>query len=174
MTKVAAQKFMEKYGANVAGFFWNAGTALQFVFGIIAQSPREIASSIFNVASPCSFLLFGHRNTGVALGGILGIIGTFLAVEPQIRAGEPGSCFGFAAFCFFVSFSIFSPQLARRYTHARNPILRQTLGHPRRLAGLGPFFCTRLPIIYECVTHSRWKLGTVFSVWAQGDFTFSF
>src|SRR5277367_6841527 len=87
----APRPFMAKYGANVGGFFWNAGTALQFIFGMIAASPREIASSVFNVASPCSFLFCGHWNWGVVMGGVFGTIGTFLAVYPQLISGEAGS-----------------------------------------------------------------------------------
>ncbi|HUY68498.1 MAG TPA: hypothetical protein VMV79_04275 [Alphaproteobacteria bacterium] len=172
--KPGSLAFMEKYGGNVAGFFWNAGTALQLVFGLAALSPREIVSACVNFASPASYLLFGHRNWGVAVGGILGIIGTFLAVYPQIAAGEAGSIFGFCAFCLCVSMSIFSAPLTHRFRHAGRKILRETFGHPRRLSGLGSFFFTRLPIIAECAAHQRWRLAAVFALWACGDLTLSF
>lgn len=169
-----SRNFMNKYGANVAGFFWNAGTAAQFVFGLIALSPLQIASSLFNVASPCTYMFLGHKNWGVPLGGTLGIIGTFLAVYAQIAHGEIGSIFGFTAFVFFVSFGNFSAPLHRRFAHSKNALAQVTLGHPRRISGLGSFTFTRLPIIYECVTHGRWPLAIVFALWALGDLAFSF
>ena len=148
-------RFMEKYGGNVAGFFWNAGTALQFVFGLIAQSPREIASAIFNILSPCSYLFFGHTNRGVIAGGIFGSIGTAFAVYPGIVNGEIGTIFGLIVFCCLVSLSIFSVSLTQKFAHTSNSFLRLTLGHPRRLNGLGSFFLSRLPIIFENITHDR-------------------
>lgn len=165
---------MEKYGANVAGFFWNVGTAAQFVFGLILLSPVQILSSLFNVASPCTYMFLGHKNWGVALGGIFGIIGTVLAVYPQIIKGEAGSIFGAIAFFIFVSFGIFSAFLTRRYNRAKWPAIRQTLGHPRRVSGLGAFLLGRVPIIYESIIHGRWPIAAVFCLWALGDFVFSF
>jgi len=166
-------KFMEKYGGNVAGFFWNAGTSLQFFFGLAALSPREILSAAFNVASPCSYLLFGHKNWGVVLGGICGMIGTFLAVYQGVMNSEPAAIFGVAVFCGFVSLGIFSAPLTRRFERARSAFLRATLGCPRRLNGLGIFMLVRLPIIYESILHGRWHLAAVFAVWGFGDLAFS-
>ena len=167
-------RFMEKYGANVAGFFWNAGTALQFFFGIVAQSPREIASALFNVASPCSFLLFGHTNLGVVSGGVLGFVGTVLAVYPGLVDGEAGTIFGLAVFAVLISLSVSSAPLTRRFAQSPRAFLRHTLGRQRRVSGLGSFFFTRMPIIYENIVHGRWKLAVVFALWALGDFAFSF
>lgn len=167
-------RWMARYGGNVAGFFWNAGTALQFVFGMIALSPREISSAVANVSSSCTFLAFGHRNWGVVLGGVLGTFGTFLAVYPGLMGGESGTIFGFTIFVLFEPFAIFSAPLARRYAHAKNAFLRHTLGHPRRVNGLVFFFFARMPIIYECLTHGRWRLACVFALWSIGDIAFSF
>lgn len=165
---------MAIYGGNIAGFFWNGGTILQFFFGVAVSSPVQIVSSFFNIASPASYLMFGHKNLGVVAGGLLGIIGTFLAVYPQIMAGEISSIFGFAAFCLFVSLGIFSAPVTRRFIHDRNTVLRWTLGHPRRTDGLGIFFCTRVPIICESLTHNRLHLAAVFALWGLGDLAFSF
>jgi hypothetical protein len=166
--------FMEKYGGNVAGFFWNAGTALQFVFGLATLLPHEIISAVFNFGSPLSYLFFGHKNLGVVIGGICGIIGTFLAVYPEIVNGETGSIFGSMAFFVFVLFGIFSAPLTRRFVNDKKPVLRETLGHPRRLNAFGILICTRLPIIYESVMHGRWHLAAVFGLWGLGDLAFSF
>ena len=170
----APRAFMAMYGANVAGFFWNAGTLMQFIFGMITASPLEITSSAFNIASPCSFLFFGHRNWGVVFGCMLGAIGTFLAVYPQILAGENASIFGFIAFCALIQLSIFSRSLTRRFAGSRNAFLRRTLGHPRRTNGIATFFCVRMPIIFESLTHDRWQLAAVFALWAVGDVAYSF
>ncbi len=169
-----AKPFMEKYGANVAGFFWNVGTALQFVFGLIQFSPLQLASAGFNIASPMSYLFFGHRNPGVVIGGICGIIGTFLAVYPQIMAGEIGAIFGFVTFVPLVMTTMFSPYLMPRYQKSKSACLRETLGHPRRLSGLGGCIFSRLPIIWDSAAHGRWQLATIFAVWALGDFSLSF
>ncbi|MGE3624460.1 MAG: hypothetical protein AB7H77_11410, partial [Bdellovibrionales bacterium] len=139
-----------------------------------ASSPREIASALFNIASPCVYMVVGHRNFGVSLGGILGIIGTFLAVYPEIAAGRVISIFAFAFFCFFVSLGIFSAPLTRRYSRSKSRLLRETLGHPRRLGGLGPFFLTRLPIIWISLMDGRPKIAIVFAIWALGDVAYSF
>jgi hypothetical protein len=170
----SGRSFMAKYGANVAGFFWNAGTLLQFVYGMIAAAPREIVSALFNIASPCSYMLFGHKNGGIAIGGTLGIIGTFLAVYPELMAGEIGTIFGFAAFVPIVMSNIFSPSLTHRFGTAKNAFLRATLGRPRRLSGLGSCIFTRLPIIYESLAHNNPRLASVFALWALGDFALSF
>jgi hypothetical protein len=58
--------------------------------------------------------------------------------------------------------------------HAKNKVVRATLGHPRRFNGLGVFFCTRLPIIIESALHGRWHLAVVFGLWGFGDIAFSF
>jgi hypothetical protein len=165
---------MKTYGANVAGFFWNAGTVLQFLFGLIVFSPLQIAASAFNIACPLTYLFLGHRNIGAVIGGCLGIVGTILSVYPQIIAGEWESIVGVLAFVFFVSLNIFSLPLTRRYINNKKKILRETWGHPRRLAGWGPLFLTRLPIIYESVTHGRWQLAIIFGVWSLGDLALGF
>lgn len=169
-----ARAFMARYGVNVAGFFWNAGTVLQFVFGLIASSPREIISAVFNVASPTSYMLFGQRQWGVALGGICGIIGTFLAVYPGLMNAEIGTIFGFAFFNVCVACNVFAVQLTRRFGESKNKFARALLGHPRRSSGLGAFTLTRLPIIYENAVHGRWPMALVFAVWALGDIALSF
>ena len=165
---------MEKYGGNVAGIFWNAGTALQFVLGMVALAPLEIVSSVFNVMAPCCYLFFGHRNWGVALGGILGIVGGTLAIYPGLITLEAGTLFGFVTMCVFISMSIFSAPLTRRFGQAKNSFLRTTLGHPRRLDGYGSVILSRLPIIYESIAHHRWRLVAVFAIWALGDIALSF
>jgi hypothetical protein len=118
--------------------------------------------------------LLGIPLDSTSSGNALGIIGTLLAVYPQIVTGEAASIFGFLAFCFFVSFGIFSLPLAKRYSRSKNRLLRETLGHPRRLGGLGPFIFTRIPIIAESLHHGRWQLALVFALWACGDFAYSF
>ena len=165
---------MTKYGGNVAGLFWNAGAVLLFFIGVVAASPREIISAILNIASPCTYMLFGHKNWGVALGASLGLIGTFLAVQPQILAGETSSVIGFTVFFFCIMLGIFSAPLAHRYAKSSNSFLRQTLGHPRRMAGYMGIFFTRLPIAYGSMKHGRWQLALVFAIWALGDFAYSF
>jgi hypothetical protein len=166
--------FFIKYGANIAGPIWISGSVVQLLIGTVATSPREIISSVINILSPATFLLFGHKNQGVIAGAISGIIGTELAVHPGLAAGEFGTIFGFSVFVIASIAGIFGVPLTRKFNGSKNLLLRSTLGHPRRMMGLMIFALARMPIIYTGITHGRGlSYITPFIIWSFGDLALS-
>ena len=165
---------MAKYGANVAGPIWIAGSVIQLLIGAAATSPRQIASAVCNLLSPATYALFGHKRAGVGVGSVLGIIGTELALHPFLVKGEFGTVFGFSAFLLGSVGGIMSGYLTRRFADDRRLSIRSTIGSPRRIMGLTFFFLCRLPILYTSITHGRGlSYTTPFFVWAIGDLAFS-
>ena len=165
---------MAKYGANVAGSIWISGSVLQLLIGAATLSPLGIVSSLFNLASPASHALFGHKNWGVSTGCVLGIIGTELAVHPGLMQGEPGTIFGFAAFVVACIAGIFAKSFTEKFGAAKNVLLSATLGNPRRLMGLIIFILSRLPIIFTGLMNGRGLAYIApFIVWGLGDLAFS-
>jgi len=166
---------MAKYGANVAGPIWIAGSVLELLIGTMTLSVLQIISSLFNIVSPATHALFGHTNTGVRLACLLGIIGTVLAVYPGIMNGEIGTIFGIIAFVGASLLGFFSYPLTRKFGTAKNKFLRVTLGKPRRLMGLSSFVLCRLIIIFTGLAHGRgFDYIAPFIIWGIGDLTFSF
>jgi len=162
--------FFAKYGANVAGPIWISGSVLQFFIGAVATSPREIISSVLNIASPATYLFFGHKNQGVVTGALIGIIGTELAVHPGLIAGEPGTIFGFSAFVAANIAGIFGRSLTIKFGKSKNRLLRATIGNPRRMMGLMSCALSRMPIIYSGIIHERGvSYIAPFIIWALGD-----
>jgi hypothetical protein len=166
--------FMAKYGANVAGPIWIAGSTLQLLIGAVALSPRQIIGALFNLVSPATHAFFGHTNTGVRLACILGIIGTVMAVYPGIVNGEIGTIFGITAFTGASLLGVFSHNLTRKFGRAKNTFLRATLGNPRRMMGLSCFTFCRLVIIFDGLAHDRgFNYIAPFVIWSIGDLVFS-
>lgn len=164
-----------KYVANLAGLVWISGSILQLFLGAVVTSPREIISSLINLAAPASISLFGHKNLGVSLGCFLGVIGTALAAYPGFLNLEIGTIFGFLCFVCSSSLGIFSESLTRKFSSCANKFLRETWGHPRRMMGMISFTLARLPIIYEGLTHGRGlHYITPFIIWGLGDITICF
>lgn len=166
--------FMAKYGANVAGPIWIAGSTLQLLIGAVALSPRQIIGALFNLVSPATHAFYGHTNKGVMTACILGIIGTVLAVWPGIINGEIGTIFGILAFTGACLLGAFGHSLAKKFGHARNKFLRITLGHPRRTMGLSCFILCRCVVIFSGVMHGRgFNYIAPFVIWSMGDLVFS-
>jgi hypothetical protein len=166
--------FMAKYGANVAGPIWIAGSTLQLLIGAVALSPRQIIGALFNVVSPATHAFYGHTNKGVMLACILGIIGTVMAVYPGIVNGEIGTIFGITAFVGSSLLGAFSHPLAKKFANAHNKFLRMTLGHPRRTMGLCSFTLCRCVVIFSGFMHDRgFNYIAPFVIWSIGDLVFS-
>lgn len=167
------QRFILAAGANLAGFLWNSGNGVQFLLGAVTLSPRVIASSLLNVASSSSTMIFGHKDKGVFFGSLFGMAGTGVFLFPDLATGNATVIGGYLLFCLASSFGVFSGPLSARFCTSPATILRTTLARPRRLMGL-ILLASRLPILADSFAKQDWTTFLPFAIWAAGDLSFSF
>jgi len=159
---------IQDYGANLAGIFWNTGNAAQLLLGAILFSPRVILASIFNTSSALSAMVLGHKNWGIVVNAILGLAGTILTLYPGLANGEGATIAGLAFFSFGEIFGLFNPLFYKKFGSAKNALLRESIGSPRRMQG-GIIFVSRVPVIITSVIHADLPILIPFCLWATGD-----
>jgi len=167
------RSFMSRYGANVAGFFYNAGGIFQLIAGVALSSPRDIIAAVLNFTSASLLNFWGHRNGAIIIASFLAIVLTFLTDYPALVAGEISS---FLAMTFYVVIQIvciLNAYLRRLFGASTSMLLRETLGAPRRLVGVSSFIFCRLPFVLGNGLHHRWVPTIIFSIWACADLAFS-
>jgi hypothetical protein len=163
---------MRTYASNMAGFWWGVGSFAQLILGGIILSPREITAAIFNIASPSSYLFFGHGDRGVKAGAVFGEIGTFLTLYPELLKGNIPAWIGFSVFTTTVTIYFFSGELTERFEHSKNFFLHHTFGNPRRVSLVTA--ASRLPIIIDSFISNDWHIFVPYIIWLLGDMTSSF
>jgi hypothetical protein len=166
------KSWMRQCGANLAGCFWNTGNGLQFLLGAVALSPRIVISSILNVSSASSTMIFGQKDWGVVANAVLGTIGTGIFLYPSLIHGDVGTIVGYAVFCGAESFGLFSPHLSNKFSSHGNGMLREIFGRPRRAMGT-ILLLSRFPIIVSAAARGDTTTLIPFIAWSLGDLAFS-
>jgi len=162
---------MAEYGANVAGWLWNAGGILQFVLGTAVLSPREIIAGVINLSASSSAAFFGHKSWGIPTTCALAVVGTALTLYPGLIHFDLGIWGSYAAFVFSMVLGFFNAQLTHHFGQSPKTLLRYTLGNARRFAWLITL-ASRFPVIYAAVYSDQpnWRTALVVTIWALGDF----
>lgn len=164
------RRYIDTYGGNLAGHCWNSGSGLQFLLGSVTLSGREVVAGCINLTSGAASQFFGHTKWGIPVTAALGFIGTLITLYPSLEAGEGAVWFSFISLALAQSLGIINEYLTKRF--AGHPIwwLRETLGHPRRTAGLFlGVLLSRVPLLFDCVMQQRWKLLAATILWTLGD-----
>lgn len=169
------RRYIDTYGGNLAGHCWNSGSGLQFLLGSVTLSGREVVAGCINLTSGAASQFFGHTKWGIPVTALLGWVGSLLTFWPALFAGEITTWLSFLFLSTAQAIGFFNEQLSRGFGLHSAAWLRESLGQPRRTAGL--FFgvlLSRIPMIIDCLMHQRWKLLAASILWTLGDLFYGF
>jgi len=164
---------VRRYGANIAGGVWIAGSCVEMALGTIAADPISQAASVALIASSVICIPKGHKDWFVSLSSGLGIFGVGLLLSPKLIQIDPIAWGSFTFYTATEAFSLFGGPLVKRFQNSKNPIVYNIFGYPRRTSGFG-LLSSRLMGAADCALRGKPWDTVPFLIWGAADIFYAF